>query len=277
MEFNMSDLSLLQDFIAETTEHLEEMEKGLLRLEDRPGDMDVLNDIFRCAHTIKGAAEYVGLERTAELSHKLENLLELLRKGEAQPTEEMIDTLISARDRIANLLADLESNQTEDTQIDDLIGRIEELGGSVNPADKTPDSLQTDEKSDASVLLDESEMSDYLAFEDEDLPDIQLDCFDDDETSCEPVSETADSAVETPEEKMGLEAHAASPESPASETTEGYKEEHDEELFEIFLEQLGENLAGISEIEKSFDQAADPSDLLTQYLYLLNPLRSSAN
>lgn len=273
----MSDLSLLQDFIAETTEHLEEMEKGLLQLESHPGDTDVLNDIFRCAHTIKGAAEYVGLERTAELSHKLENLLELLRKGEAQPTEDMIDTLIGARDRIASLLTDLERSQKEETEIDDLIGRIEELAGSTKPTEDVPDSLEADQEPTASAFLDESEISDYLAFEDEDLPDIQLDCFNDDENPCEPVGDTAGNAAEPLEASVELEADDAGSESSASEAGEHYEEEYDEELFGIFLEQLEENLADIREIEKSLHLAADPSNLLTQCVDVLYPLRSSAN
>ncbi len=273
----MGDLSLLQDFIAETTEHLEEMEKGLLRLENHPNDADVLNDIFRCAHTIKGAAEYVGLERTSELSHKLENLLELLRKGDAKPTESMIDILIGARDRIANLLSDLERNQKEETEIDDLIGRIETLTGSVKPVEDKSDFLQADQEPSPSVLLDESEMSDYLAFEDEDLPDIQLDCFEDDKNPCESGAENDGGVIETPGASAGPEVHAGNSGSPASERTENYEEEYDKELFGIFLEQLIEHLTRIREIEKALDTTAGSPDLWTQCIDVLEQLRASAN
>ena len=77
----MTDNSLLQDFITETGEHLEDTERNLLRLEQQPEDAGVLNEIFRSIHTIKGSSEYLGLERIAELTHKLENLLDLLRRG----------------------------------------------------------------------------------------------------------------------------------------------------------------------------------------------------
>ena len=76
----MTDLSLLQDFVTETVEHLEEMEGNLLQLETDSANREILNDIFRSVHTIKGAAEYLGLERIAELSHKLENLLDQIRE-----------------------------------------------------------------------------------------------------------------------------------------------------------------------------------------------------
>ena len=93
---NALDLPLLQDFIAETVEHLEEMEGNLLRLETDPGNRETLNDIFRSVHTIKGASEYLGMERIAELSHKLENLLDLMRHNAQSASREVLDLLMAA-------------------------------------------------------------------------------------------------------------------------------------------------------------------------------------
>ncbi len=121
------DLSLLQEFIAETGEHLEEMETNLLQLETEPDNRETLNDIFRCAHTIKGSAEYLGMERMAELSHKLENLLEILRHGESVTDREIMDTLMDAKDRLALLNEDLGRVQKEETDVRDLILRIDQL------------------------------------------------------------------------------------------------------------------------------------------------------
>jgi len=126
------DLSLLQDFIAETGEHLEEMETSLLRLEEEPGNREYLNDIFRCAHTIKGSAEYLGMEKIGELSHKLENLLEILRHGEHLPDREIIDTLIDTKDRIDLLNQDLEQAQTESTKIEDIVQRIDRIAAAAD-------------------------------------------------------------------------------------------------------------------------------------------------
>ena len=123
----MFELSLLEDFLVEAREHLAEMESGLLQLETDSDDRDILNDIFRSIHTIKGSAKFVGLERISELSHKLENVLELLRQGQKQVTRDIIDTLIEAKGRIAVLVEDLEGSQAEETLIDDLVDRIELL------------------------------------------------------------------------------------------------------------------------------------------------------
>ncbi len=139
----MIDLSLLDDFIAETGEHLEEMESYLLQLESEPDNLDVLNDIFRSIHTIKGSAEFVGLERVAELSHKLENVLDRLRQGEKTVNMEIVDTLIEAKDRIDLLVKDLENYQKEKTEISDLLDRIKQVSGDAAEQDSARNSQES--------------------------------------------------------------------------------------------------------------------------------------
>ncbi len=118
------DLSLLPDFIVEAEEHLEEMEALLLRLVQQPDDLEVLNDIFRPIHTIKGGAQYIGLEKISQLSHRLEDLLDLLRDGSMASNSEIVETLISATDRIKLLVGELEAHQTEDSDVDELVARL---------------------------------------------------------------------------------------------------------------------------------------------------------
>lgn len=122
----MVDLSLLQDFITETTEYLEVMEDILLRLEADPGNRKMLDDVFRSLHTIKGAAEYLGIERVSRLSRTLENMLYYpLRKKDIMVSKEMIDILMEGQTRIALLTDNLHKTQTEQVEIDDLIERIQ--------------------------------------------------------------------------------------------------------------------------------------------------------
>nr|MBL0715116.1 Hpt domain-containing protein [Desulfobacterales bacterium] len=123
----MTDFSLLQDFIVETVEHLEEMEGNLLRLEADPDNRETLDEIFRSVHTIKGASEYLGLDGLAELSHKLENLLDGLRKNEHTVNRDVINLLMAARDRMGLLVEDIESTQTEQTVFADLIEQLQNL------------------------------------------------------------------------------------------------------------------------------------------------------
>jgi two-component system, chemotaxis family, sensor kinase CheA len=131
----MSENSLLQDFITETGEHLEQTERNLLRLEQQPGDAGLLNEIFRSIHTIKGSSEYLGMDRIAELSHKLEGLLDQVRRGERSVDRGVIDLLIDTNDRLGALIADLQHHGSEQAAIDDLIKRIDVyvVGAADNP------------------------------------------------------------------------------------------------------------------------------------------------
>ncbi|MGR0480711.1 MAG: chemotaxis protein CheW [Candidatus Electronema sp. V4] len=122
----MIDTSMLPDFIVEAAEHLEEMENTLLKLEQArgKGNREIMDELFRSVHTIKGAAQFVGIDRVAELSHKLENLLDLIRKGERELTPAVTDLLIESKDRINLLVEELESGQAEKAEVDDLLARI---------------------------------------------------------------------------------------------------------------------------------------------------------
>jgi two-component system chemotaxis sensor kinase CheA len=123
-ESMMSENSLLQDFITETGEHLEETERNLLHLEQHPDDIDTLNSIFRSVHTIKGSSEYLGLEGIARLSHQLESLLELLRRQELSADATIIDLMIGCNDRIGVLVGELDLHEEEKTPVDDLVTQL---------------------------------------------------------------------------------------------------------------------------------------------------------
>ncbi|HYA02962.1 MAG TPA: chemotaxis protein CheA [Syntrophobacteria bacterium] len=130
----MTDTTLLQDFITETEEHIEEMEAGLLRLEADPTNRDLLNEIFRSAHTIKGSAEYLGMNKIGEIAHRLEGLLEILRRQESPAAKEICDVLMSARDRIGRLISNLRESQTEQAEIGDILERIDQIHAAATTA-----------------------------------------------------------------------------------------------------------------------------------------------
>ncbi|MCW8911505.1 MAG: Hpt domain-containing protein, partial [Gammaproteobacteria bacterium] len=118
------DLSQLPDFIVEATEHLEEMETLLLQLVESPDDLEILNEIFRPVHTIKGSAQFIGVARVSMLAHRLEDLMDKLRDGSMQSTPAIVETLIETRDRIVQLVKELEQSQEEESSVDDLIDKL---------------------------------------------------------------------------------------------------------------------------------------------------------
>ncbi|WNM56782.1 chemotaxis protein CheA [Candidatus Nitrospira allomarina] len=99
------DLSRFQEsFFTESAEHVETIESGLLALEQRPNDLDLLNRIFRGAHSIKGNAGMFHFTAIAELTHKMENILDDLRNEKMPVTPQVIDVLLRALDGLKSLL-----------------------------------------------------------------------------------------------------------------------------------------------------------------------------
>ncbi len=84
--FTPDDQELVSEFVNESTEYLDEAESALLTLEEHPEDIDTIDTIFRCFHTIKGVAAFLGFEAVAALSHRAESLLSRARDKEIRLT-----------------------------------------------------------------------------------------------------------------------------------------------------------------------------------------------
>ena len=109
------DLSRFQEsFFTESAEHVETIESGLLALEQRPNDLDLLNRIFRGAHSIKGNAGMFHFTVIAELTHKMENILDDLRNEKMLVTPHVIDVLLRALDGLKNLLDAAQGGEAAD-------------------------------------------------------------------------------------------------------------------------------------------------------------------
>ena len=109
----LNDPAIIGEFIAEAREHLESLEPKLLQLEENPEDPELLNAIFRSFHTIKGSSSFLSLVQITELSHKLENVLDKLRKKELGVTPEIIDLIFKGMDILKSLIEDVASGEEE--------------------------------------------------------------------------------------------------------------------------------------------------------------------
>ncbi|MDY7002194.1 MAG: Hpt domain-containing protein, partial [Thermodesulfobacteriota bacterium] len=96
MSQEISDPEVFADFIVEAKEHLETIEPNLLELEKNPGDLELLNGIFRPMHSLKGASGFLGLNNINGLAHKSESVMDELRKGEMRVTSEIMDVILAA-------------------------------------------------------------------------------------------------------------------------------------------------------------------------------------
>lgn len=236
----MIDSSMLPDFIVEAAEHLEEMESSLLRLEQDYEDKEVMDEIFRSIHTIKGAAQFVGIERVSELSHKMENLLDLIRRHEITLNTAITDLLIAGKDRITLLVDELERTKAEETEVADLVEQIRRVVEGDTAADAADDDAVENERvTDTSSSEDEAE-------EDEEDPHPH------------PHEEDEES-------RQGLLAE------------DSMSDEYDEELYNIFLQQLKENIPFLYAQTVELSISVDKQDVLYRCSDSIKSLKSSAN
>jgi two-component system chemotaxis sensor kinase CheA len=105
---------IIQDFIVESSEALDTLEQKFLELEENPDDKELLNDVFRTIHTVKGAAGFLAFEQTVEVAHITEDILNRLRKGEMKLSTEIMDGILQSVDMLKALLKSIEDNLKED-------------------------------------------------------------------------------------------------------------------------------------------------------------------
>jgi two-component system chemotaxis sensor kinase CheA len=119
------DPSLVQEFLVESEELLQRMDQDMVALESVPEDAELLNRIFRALHTIKGTSGFLGFEPVVRLSHSAEDVLNALRKGEAQLMRSTIDALLAARDCLGKMLADIRQGGLQQYETTALLKELE--------------------------------------------------------------------------------------------------------------------------------------------------------
>ncbi|MGE4472626.1 MAG: Hpt domain-containing protein, partial [Sulfuricurvum sp.] len=95
---------ILQDFLVESFELIEQLDQDLVELESRPDDLDLLNRIFRVAHTIKGASSFLNFDVLTHLTHHMENLLNMARHGDLVIDANVMDVILESIDLMKALL-----------------------------------------------------------------------------------------------------------------------------------------------------------------------------
>ncbi len=102
----MFDESYLKTFIDECQDHLATVENDLIEMERSQDavDPDLVNRVFRAAHSIKGGAGFFDLDNIRELAHKLENVLDLVRSGSMRPNAEVVNLMLNGFDCLRSLL-----------------------------------------------------------------------------------------------------------------------------------------------------------------------------
>ncbi|MDX1699850.1 MAG: chemotaxis protein CheA [Melioribacteraceae bacterium] len=183
----MNDYSLLNDpdmseifesFIVETKETLEKLDLDLVKLESSPDDADLLNEIFRSFHTVKGTSGFLGLVKMQSLTHRLEDILNKLRRGEAILTTPIMDGILKGYDTLGELLEIIENNKNEEYESEEITKELEEIlksmvGGKSEIVPEEKEELSLSNSAQDSISTDESDSHNPNL--DDEITDIDLD------------------------------------------------------------------------------------------------------
>lgn len=131
---------LIDEFVTESKEHIADIEEDLIRIEtDRENvDPEVINRVFRAAHSIKGSAKFLDLTNIGDLAHKMEDVLNLIRAGKLVVTSDVASTLLHGADMLKSMFEDVTASNTMDISENlDQLQRILEDGAKAKPAAPT--------------------------------------------------------------------------------------------------------------------------------------------
>jgi two-component system chemotaxis sensor kinase CheA len=144
----------LRVFMDECQEHLQSLNSALLELESHPGNAEILNSIFRSAHTVKGASATMGFNKMASVTHAMEDILGLLRRGDLEVTPEIINLLFDAVDVLEVLARGIPEGREADIEITGILQRLKEYSSSEQ---KTPTAKDRRRKLDLRYTKEEKE------------------------------------------------------------------------------------------------------------------------
>ncbi|MFJ4111740.1 chemotaxis protein CheA [Pseudomonas sp. NPDC089758] len=133
-----ADEEILQDFLVEAGEILEQLSEQLVELESRPDDADLLNAIFRGFHTVKGGAGFLQLNELVECCHIAENVFDILRKGERRVDAELMDVVLEALDTVNSMFGQVRERSEVTPATPELLAALARLAEPAGPEAAAP-------------------------------------------------------------------------------------------------------------------------------------------
>ncbi|KAA3615566.1 MAG: chemotaxis protein CheA [Calditrichaeota bacterium] len=157
---------IIAEFLVESNELLEKLDSDLIALEKSPDDLELINEIFRAAHTFKGTSGFLGFNKLMSLTHAAEDILNRMRKGNLSLTSEIMDAILETVDVLRTFLDNISStNQEGDVEVDTLIAILNKLNEGASPEKEDTEgatvetSKDTAEQENAQIPLKKNEDS----------------------------------------------------------------------------------------------------------------------
>ena len=244
-----ADEEILQDFLVEAGEILEQLSEQLVELESRPDDADLLNAIFRGFHTVKGGAGFLQLNELVECCHIAENVFDILRKGERRVDAELMDVVLEALDTVNNMFGQVRERSEVIPATPELLAALSRLAepaaadevAAAEPAAAEPLAAAPAEEPD----ITDSEFEQLL----DSLDAVKAQAAADEQMQGETVSGAGDEITDAEFESLLDQLHgkgtfqagalpAAQAPAPAAPDNSAASDEISEHEFEALLDQL---------------------------------------
>ena len=139
----MDDMQeLLEDFLVESFELIEQIDHDLVELESNPDDLELLNRIFRVAHTVKGSSSFLNFDTLTELTHHMEDVLNKARHGELKITADVMDVVLKSVDMMKGLLVSIRDNGNDSNSgidISQICPQLTAISEGQSPTSATPE------------------------------------------------------------------------------------------------------------------------------------------
>jgi len=148
---------IIEDFLVEADELIDSLDTNLVKLEETPSDLDLLNEIFRAAHTIKGTSGFLGLDQVTTLTHKMEDILNKLRKAELVVTAEIMDVLLKSLDILKVLLENVREGSSEEVNLHDILESLKAAISGDSPATVAEKTAEPERIHEATGITEEVE------------------------------------------------------------------------------------------------------------------------
>ena len=226
---------MLRAFLTETGEGIAVLDNELVKLEKNPNDPNILSEIFRVVHTIKGTCGFLGLPRLEAVAHAAETVLGNIHDGELTVTEETVTVILESLDCIKGLLAAVEQTGAEPAGDDNaLIGRLETVAeGRAAPGESSA--------AEAIKTLVESDGKDDAEAVEADRASAITPPPDESETA-EPEAAPATAEAARNQVTASARVRLGLPERDAEASSMGVVVEHDGELYSFLIDSVGEVL-----------------------------------
>ncbi|RLC30791.1 hypothetical protein DRH13_03880, partial [Candidatus Woesebacteria bacterium] len=144
---------MLQDFLEEAQEHLDQLNLNLIQLEEGPEDEELIDQIFRSVHTLKGSAAFAGLKNISAIAHKMEEVFGDVRKGVFKITSSVIDVMYEGLDVLTNLIEKAVADDGRVMDISHILQKLDGIPGSTVQEFNKESDEQEAESPDSQVLL----------------------------------------------------------------------------------------------------------------------------